>query len=435
MNRREFLAGSAGLALAGDYAAAAAGGARPRQTNVGPTAGMTAGGDWESIRSLFNLDPEKIHLSGFFLSSHPKPVRDAIERYRSMLDADPIGCWEEHRRPAEDRVLAAAGEYLGVPAGEIALTDSTTMGLGLIYTGLRLASGDEILTTTHDHYATRASLEYAAVKNGAAVRSVPLYANSAAASVDEVVGSVKSALGPRTRAVAVTWVHSSSGVRLPIPAIAEVIADANKQRGEADRILLCVDGVHGLGVEDITLPAMGCDFFIAGTHKWMFGPRGTGIVWGRGGAPGEGGGGAWARVVPTIPPFGPPDPPGMLHSPGGFHSFEHRWALDEAFKLHLSIGKSRIRERIHALNGRIKEALAGMPHVILRTPRSDDLSAGIVCFDVKEMGPGEVVHRLARSEIVASESPYFPSCARLAGSLLVSEEEVERAIRAVAELG
>lgn len=420
LNRRHFLAGTVALATSRVRAIAQGTGATT-QVTVG------SGPDWDDIRSLFALDPKKVHLAGFFLSSHPKPVRDAIERYRHVLDADPIGGWEEHRRPCEERVIAAAGEYLGVARGEVALTDSTTMGLGVLYSGLRLAPGDEILSTTHDHYATRASIEFAAQKNGAAVRTVPLYSSAAAATVAEIVDALAGAIGPRTRVVAVTWVHSSTGVRLPIRAMADAIDAANRGRDEADRVVLCVDGVHGLGVEDVTLPELGCDFFVAGTHKWLFGPRGTGVIWGRSDA--------WSRVRPTIPPFGPHDPPGMLHTPGGFHSFEHRWALDEAFKLHLSIGKRPVRERIHNLNRRIKDGLAEMPHVVLHTPRSDDLSAGIVCFDVRGMRPGEVVRRLAGRGIVASESPYTPSCARLAGSLLVDEAGIEQAITAVAALG
>ena len=49
-------------------------------------------------------------------------------------------------------------------------------------------------------------------------------------------------------------------------------------RDAADRILLCVDGVHGFGAVDVDLPDLGCDFLATGTHKWLFGPRGTGIA-------------------------------------------------------------------------------------------------------------------------------------------------------------
>ena len=46
----------------------------------------------------------------------------------------------------------AAADYIGGRPEDIALVDSTTEGLALIYHGLPLKPGDEILTTTHDHF-------------------------------------------------------------------------------------------------------------------------------------------------------------------------------------------------------------------------------------------------------------------------------------------
>ncbi len=87
----------------------------------------------------------------------------------------------------------------------------------------------------------------------------------------------------------------ASGVKLPVRAIAAAVDDINRKRDEQDRVLLIVDGVHGFGVEDENVADLGCDVFISGTHKWIFGPRGTGIVWARKAA--------WARMRPTIPSF------------------------------------------------------------------------------------------------------------------------------------
>jgi selenocysteine lyase/cysteine desulfurase len=184
---------------------------------------------------------------------------------------------------------------------------------------------------------------------------------------------------------------------------------------------------------------LGCDFLVAGTHKWMFGPRGTGLVWGKPDA--------WPVANPIIPTFYEPAyeiwmkyrkpepiPVGATMTPGGFHSFEHRWALNEAFKLHLQIGKSRIAERIHTLNSQLKEGLAKMKHVVLHTPLSPDLSAGIVCFEVRGMGPIPVVQRLMQKKIVATVTPYATLYARLSPSLLTSSADVDATLKAVAEL-
>ncbi|CAN5835306.1 hypothetical protein BH18ACI4_BH18ACI4_20700 [soil metagenome] len=89
--------------------------------------------------------------------------------------------------------------------------------------------------------------------------------------------------------------HSGSGLKVPVRRVAEAITEVNAGRAEADRIFLIVDGVHGLGVEDETIAQMGCDFFIAGTHKWIFGPRGTGLIWAKAST--------WKTMRPTMPAF------------------------------------------------------------------------------------------------------------------------------------
>jgi isopenicillin-N epimerase len=90
-------------------------------------------------------------------------------------------------------------------------------------------------------------------------------------------------------------VHSSTGLKLPVAKVAAALKNINKGREPEHKILLVVDGVHGLGVELETFPEMGCDFFIAGTHKWTFGPRGTGFV----AVTSD----AWQNIIPVIPSY------------------------------------------------------------------------------------------------------------------------------------
>jgi selenocysteine lyase/cysteine desulfurase len=183
---------------------------------------------------------------------------------------------------------------------------------------------------------------------------------------------------------------------------------------------------------------LGCDFFCAGTHKWLFGPRGTGIVWGRPEL--------WRLLRPTIPHFGragyqawmqgtaaPPTTADMM-TPGGFHSFEHRWALGAAFQFHLEIGKAKVTARVHELNRQCKEGLAKMKHVTLHTPMSPDVSAGIVTFEVAGLAPAQVVERLHEKRIIATTTPYATSYARLAPGLINTPEDVDAALREIRAL-
>lgn len=434
MQRREFLTKTSLVLGSSMLSLSALSRASVQQQN----ATALAAADWAGLRQLFALSYDYIHLATFLLASHPKPVADAIERHRRAFDANPADYWHEHFMTIDQQIAAAAAEYMGGEAWQIALTDSTTMGSALVYSGLKLRPADEILQTVHDHYSTDLSLQLRADRTGAKVRQVALYDNPALVSVDEVVSKLKAAITAKTKVVVVTWVHSSTGVKLPVRAIADMLSELNKRRDEADQIIFCVDGVHGFGIENVDVSTLGCDFFIAGTHKWIFGPRGTGVIWGsqRG----------WDHCHAVIPSFSrsydvwlggstqDQVPIGEHMTPGGFHSFEHRWALPEAFKLHLQLGKAQVQARIHQLNSQTKQGLAKMAGVKLYTPMAAELSSGLVCFDYKQMAPDDVVKAMHAKGIIISSTPYRQSYARFAPSLINNEQEIDRSLAALASL-
>jgi selenocysteine lyase/cysteine desulfurase len=374
-------------------------------------------GDWAGVRARFELTPAVAHMDAFVLAAHPVEVREAIDRHRRALDADTMTQVHEVRPGAERRVRSAAAQYLGGSPDQVALTDSTTMGLGLLYGGLRLSAGDEVLTTEHDFYATHESLRLRSERDGVAVRRVRLYDEPEHADADQIVQRLRQAVTPRTRVVAITWVHSYTGVKLPVQAIAAALDR---------RVLLCVDGVHGFGVEGEPVARLGCDFLVTGCHKWLFGPRGTGLVWGTDEA--------WREFVPIIPTFDDPGAPGPRATPGGYHSFEHRWALAEAFDFHARIGLARVAARTRDLATALKEGLRAMPGVRVVTPTSAELSAGIVCCDVSGMPPQQAVAMLRERGVHASVTPYDEPFLRFGPSLTTLEADVEATLRAMREL-
>ncbi|WP_342806008.1 aminotransferase class V-fold PLP-dependent enzyme [Alteromonas sp. M12] len=436
MQRREFL-NSLGFGIGASMLAPGAVLAHSSSTDMGVSTVRT--GDWRALRKLFPLTHDYIQLSTFLLASHPKPVADAIEKHRRSFDENPSDYWHENFLTIDSEISNSAAQYMGGKGENIALTDSTTMGLAMVYSGLKLQAGEEILQTVHDHYSTDMSLVHRANRSGIKIQRIALYDNPAKVNVKEVVARLKEAINVNTRVFAATWVHSSTGVKLPIREMADEIARINKTRKSAQQILFCVDGVHGFGIENQDVSELGCDFFIAGTHKWIFGPRGTGVIWGNDKA--------WDQAEAVIPSFSasydvwmglvkPGNVPVGEHmSPGGFHSFEHRWALPEAFKLHLQLGKENVQNRIHQLNQQTKVGLAKMPHVTLYTPESSALSSGLVCFDVDGIDPETVVKRMHKKGIIMSSTPYRKSYARFAPSLLNNEQEIETALAEISAMG
>lgn len=85
ITRRRFLAAT-GLSLgaAAITSSCTVSPMKPREPVVGTS------DDWSSVRNQFDLSHEYIHLATFALASHPRPVREAIEKYRRALDDNPF---------------------------------------------------------------------------------------------------------------------------------------------------------------------------------------------------------------------------------------------------------------------------------------------------------------------------------------------------------
>jgi isopenicillin-N epimerase len=370
MLRRDLLTRS-GLALAAGAMGSSAG-LLDAAAQDNPLEGAD-GLDWPAVRAQFALSDAFIDMSAMLLSSHPRPVRRAIEEHRRGMDADPLTYVFENNRRLQEDASAAAGQYFGVDASDIALTDSTTMGVALVYNGLRLAPDQEILSTEQDYYVTHESIRLAGQRTGGKVRRISLYHRIDDISEEQIVDRVMQAITPSTRVLALTWVHSSTGLKLPLRAITQAVGELNAGRDEGARVLVCVDGVHGFGIEDVVLADLGCDFFMAGCHKWLFGPPGTGIV-------------------------------------------------------------ARVAERTHQLGAQLKAGLRAIPQITVHTPQSEKLSAGIVSFDIEGIPPGAVVHRLRERRIIASVAPYAVPHVRLTPSIQNTPLEIDTVLREIRAL-
>ena len=451
VDRRSLLLGSGAALAAGGFAAGrltrdgseadAPARAREAAASATPAAEPPRAGDWEGVRAQFAAPAGAVHLDGFVLAVPPEPVRAAVEQHRRLLDVAGVDYVHLQQASIEAGVRETAARYMGSDPDLIALTDSTTMGLGIVYGAALLGAGDELLTTAHEFYATHEAMRFAAARTGATVRTVRLYDDPAGARPDALVEQLIAAVRPQTRFIGVTWVHSSSGVRYPVRALADRLAPINAERPPQERALLVVDGVHGFGVEATAVPELGCDVFVSGCHKWLYGPRGTGIVWARRSA--------WTRFAPVIPTFdgesyeawraGHPVAPSAQRwsaamTPGGFHSFENRWALAEAFEFHRRLGRGAVAARVTALIDRLRDGLRSLSNVRLVSPDDPELRSAIVCFLPRDGDLRAALDKLRISGVHASITPYRASYLRAGCPLWVDERGVDRALAAIRAL-
>ena len=164
---------------------------------------------------------------------------------------------------------------------------------------------------------------------------------------------VLRAVTGRTRVVALTWVHSGTGVRLPLRTIAQALPE---------RVLVCVDGVHGFGARAETVGTWAATRSSPAATSGSTGRAGRACS-GRTSACGADAaddpsfdGSSYGAWVAGGEPTGVPDGPTL--TPGGFKPYEHRWALPEAFAFHQGIGRERVEARIRGLASRLKAQLA-----------------------------------------------------------------------------
>ena len=138
---------------------------------------------------------------------------------------------------------------------------------------LRLAPGDELVTSTHGYGAVRKALGRHAARAGARVVEA---AYPVGAADDVIVSAYAAAASPRARLVVVDRITAPTATVVPVAAVAAAVA------GTGAAVL--VDAAHAPGQLDDDIAALGADHWVGNLHKWAYTPRGSAILWSRPGA-------------------------------------------------------------------------------------------------------------------------------------------------------
>jgi L-cysteine/cystine lyase len=154
---------------------------------------------------------------------------------------------------------AALARVLSAPAESIALASSTTEGCNVVFTGLGLGPGDEVVTTDSEHPGLFGGLK----ASGADLQVVPLRDLPAA----DALAALDAAITKRTRLVALSHVSWLTGAVFPVGQLGG--------RG----IPLLVDGAQAAGAIPVDVQALGCDFYTVSAQKWLLGPDVTGALY------------------------------------------------------------------------------------------------------------------------------------------------------------
>lgn len=187
-------------------------------------------------------------------------AREAIEWKLSPRNLTP-----ERFRGVPDRLRTAVGKLIHAPAEEIILANSASYGLHLVAQAFPWEPGDEVLVMAGDFPADILPWLALGQRRGVTVRRI-----CPAQTVIEPEEFL-AALGPRTRLLCTTWVHSFSGYTIDLEGLGKICED----RG----ITFILNATQGLGAAPLDTRSAPIDGLVSAGHKWLCGPYGTGICW------------------------------------------------------------------------------------------------------------------------------------------------------------
>lgn len=191
-------------------------------------------------------------------------------KFWEELESFPVkfyGGWGAEKLAEKTRTVAA--RFLGCDLGEVVVTSSTTNGMNAVAQGLRLKAGDRVLVTDQEHGGGLHCWKYLAKYEGVAVDVVAIPKGEI--SAEEILDRIGKGITKNTRVISVSHVFSSTGLRMPIGEIS-VLA---RSKG----IICVVDGAQSAGAIRVNVKELGCHAYATSGHKWLMGPKGTGMLY------------------------------------------------------------------------------------------------------------------------------------------------------------
>ncbi|MFN8580877.1 MAG: aminotransferase class V-fold PLP-dependent enzyme [Gemmatimonadaceae bacterium] len=195
---------------------------------------------------------------------------DATLRAWEALEENPVAHYGQRAgAPMIEDTRSVAAAFLGCDLDELALTGSTTTGMNAIAQGLRLGAGDRVLLTDQEHAGGLHCWQYLARHHGIELDVMPIPQSEHRA--DALVDILAKGIRDRTRVISVSHVFSSTGLRMPIAAISALA----RSRG----VMCAVDGAQAAGAIRVNVRELGCHAYATSGHKWLLGPKGTGLLY------------------------------------------------------------------------------------------------------------------------------------------------------------
>ncbi len=386
LSRRQWIQKSAlgvvGVACAQRLAAAAPGPATQEAPKAPPSPASSppAGDDpyWSQVQQAFVVGREVVALNHAGAGCAPRSVLDAVGYY--VHEAEVLPSWNLFQYGPKEPIRASLARMFACDSEEIAIVRNATEALDTVLLGLPLQPGDEVLTTTLDYWAMLDALDQREKRDGIVVRKVRMPVP--AKSQDELFQVFAEAVTERTKLILVSHPVNLTGQHFPVARICEM--------AHARGIEVLVDAAQSFGQYEITAGSLQCDYLGASLHKWLMGPKGTGMLYVK------------REKIPKIWPL---FPSGNALKPDNIRKFELKgtapmteYALSEAISFHQAIGTALIGERLKFLTQSWADPLRAHDRFEFRTSFAPGMSNAIATFHLRGTNSDELWERLFHQE-------------------------------------
>ena len=412
IERRTFLAGIG--AAAGTMAGLGNAGA---QTTTDP---------WRDLRAQFQFPPGYAYFNTAGLGACPRVVSD---RVKAEMDREEQAPSAAHSEADWARIRGKCASLLGpsCSASDIALVSTATEGINIILNGVSFKPGDEVVTSTHEHPAVVIPLLHKMQTSGIVVRTFDPDSRTRAGNVERI----RALLTPRTRMIVVSHVTCTTGQILPLADIGRLAAER--------QVWFAVDGAQSLAQFPIDIAATGAHCYTASCHKWLMGPKRTGILYVRKDRLPELASvvvGAYSDQTTSLADR-------RLTLRADADRFEYGtqndalvYGIETAADLVAALGLPRVWEYSRAMAERFRTTLQAQTPVELLSPAEPEARSAMVTFRFPGRDNGQVANALSGRRLrVRSVTEAGLNAVRASFHVCNTDAEVDRLIEGVAAVG
>ena len=318
---------------------------------------------WREIQQAFTVSRGLINLNNGAVGSSPEVVTESLVRYLwQQEDAPPYQ--RSILAPRLETVRGALAQLFGAEAEEIAIMRNTTEAMQTVLLGLDFKAGDEVLTTEHDYFSLVGALDRREARDGILVKRIAVPVPPG--SMDELVAAFERGITDKTRLILVSHPVNFTGQFFPI----KQICDLAHSKG----IEVAVDGAHSFAHLDFKHEELDCDYYATSLHKWLFAPKGTGMLYVRRDK--------IAKVWPLLYASQRMENNVRKFEAFGTRAYGPFLAIGEAVAFHNGVGAKRKEERLRYLKHYWADRLQAMPKIQFYSSLDPDMGCAIATVGI-----------------------------------------------------